>query len=339
MTTSPKPLRRLARGVAHVLFVLMLALATAWATLAVYFQLTGVARSLAFASLALACLATLILWFQSRRKAWATFVLAAVVVGAWYQTIHPRQDRDWQAEVAHGVTADVDGPIVTLHNVRNFYWTSDSEAVPDWQTVTVNLDQLSSLDMFTSTWGNPDLAHLIVSFGFADGQHIAFSVEIRKEVGEVYSSLGGFFRKYELVLIAAQENDVVRVRTNMRHEDVHIFPVALPDDKRRDLFLQFVGLGNQLAERPKFYNTITANCTSTVFLLVRSFQPNLPLDRRIILSGRLPEYIDEMGGLQGDMPMDQRRAEGAITARAQTIGTGQDFSAFIRGDGRGAVSN
>ena len=69
MTTSPKPLRRLARGVAHVLFVLMLALATAWATLAVYFQLTGVARSLAFASLALACLATLILWFQSRRKA------------------------------------------------------------------------------------------------------------------------------------------------------------------------------------------------------------------------------------------------------------------------------
>ena len=75
---------------------------------------------------------------------------------------------------------------------------------------------------------------------------------------------------------------MVRVRTNMRHEDVHIFPVALPADKQRDLFLQFVGLGNQLAEKAKFYNTITANCTSTVFLLVRTFQPNLPLDRRII---------------------------------------------------------
>ena len=339
MTTSPKPLHRVARGVAHVLFVLMLALATTWAALAMHFQLTGLVRTLALAALAMACLATLILRFQSRRKAWATFALSAVLVAGWYQTIRPQQNRDWQPEVAHGVTADVNGPIVTLHNVRNFNWTSETEAVPDWQTVTVNLDQLSSLDMFTSTWGNPDIAHLIVSFGFDDGQHIAFSVEIRKEVGETYSSLGGFFRKYELVLIAAQENDVVRVRTNMRHEDVHIFPVALPADKRRDLFLQFVGLGNQLAEQPKFYNTITANCTSTVFLLVRSFQPNLPLDRRIILSGRLPEYIDEMGGLQGDEPMAQRRAEGAITARAQTIGAGQDFSAFIRGGLRSTASN
>lgn len=339
MPPSPKPLHRFARGLAHTFFVLMLALATAWAALALWFQLSGALRLVAFALLGVACLATLILRFQSRRKAWATFALSAVLVGAWYQTIHPRQDRNWQPEVAHGVTADINGPVVTLHNIRNFNWTSETEAVPDWQTLTVNLDQLTGLDMFTSTWGNPDIAHLIVSFGFADGQHVAFSVEIRKEVAETYSTLGGFFRKYELVLIGAQENDVVRVRTNMRHEDVHLFPVALPADKQRDLFLQFVGLGNQLAEKAKFYNTITANCTSTVFLLVRTFQPNLPLDRRIILSGRLPEYIDEMGGLQGDAPMDQRRAEGAITARAQTIGAEQDFSTFIRGDGTATASN
>ena len=49
-----------------------------------------------------------------------------------------------------------------------------------------------------------------------------------------------------------------------------------------------------------------------------------------LLSGQLPEYIDELGGLPGNTPMVQRRQLAAITARAQTILPDQDYAALIR---------
>ena len=49
---------------------------------------------------------------------------------------------------------------------------------------------------------------------FDDGRHLAVSIETRKERGEVYSALRGFFRQYELYYVVADERDVVRLRTN-----------------------------------------------------------------------------------------------------------------------------
>ena len=328
--TPPTPLRRFGRGLGHAGFVILLALASAWAATALYIQLKGGVQIAALAALGLAVLAVLILRFRKRRLGWAGFAIVALAVGGWYQTIHPRQDRDWAPDVAHGVSGTVAGDLVTLNNVRNFDWTSDAEAVPRWESRSYDLSQLQSVDMITSTWGDPNIAHLIVSFGFADGAHVDFSVEIRKEKGESFSSIGGFFRQFELVLIAADEADVVKVRTNYRGEDVHLFPVKLDAAQRRALLLRYIAFGNQLAAAPVFYNTATANCASTVYSLVQVIKPDMPLDRRLLFSGQLPEYIDELGGLPGDMPMDQRRKLAEISAVAQGWQPGQDFSALIR---------
>ncbi len=327
---NPSRLRTSARWLAHAGFIILLAATTAWAATALWVQLSGLTETLALTALAIAFISILTLHFIQRRKAWAVFAVTAVAVGGWYQTIQPRQDRNWAPDVAHGISGTVTGSIATLHNVRNFNWTSDAQGTPLWETRTYNLDQLETVDMITSTWGDPDIAHLIVSFGFADHQHVAFSVEIRKEVGESFSSIGGFFRQFELVLIAADENDVVRVRTNQRGEDVHLFPVKLKPEQQRTLFLTYLDLGNRLAEQPQFYNTVTANCASTVYHLVQAIKPDMPLDRRLLFSGQLPEYIDELGGLPGTMPMAERRAAAAISARALTITSGQDYSTLIR---------
>lgn len=326
----PTPLRRFGRGLGHLGFVVLLALGTAWTATAVYIQLHGWVQIAVLAALALVVLAILILRFGKRRLGWAGFAIAAMAVGGWYQTIHPRQDRDWALDVAHGVSGVVAGDLLTLSNVRNFDWTSDLEAVPHWETRSYDLRQLQTVDMITSTWGDPNIAHLIVSFGFKGGEHVDFSVEIRKEKGESFSSIGGFFRQFELVLIAADEADVVKVRTNYRGEDVHLFPVNLDAAQRRALLLRYVGFGNQLAEAPVFYNTVTGNCASTVYSLVQVIKPDMPLDHRLLFSGQLPEYIDELGGLIGDMPMDQRRKLAEISALAIALQPGADFSALIR---------
>jgi len=121
------------------------------------------------------------------------------------------------------------------------------------------------------------------------------------------------------------------VRSNFRGEAVHLFPVKLDAAQRRALLLRYIGFGNELAAAPQFYNTVTANCASTVYGLVQVIKPDMPLDYRLLYSGQLPEYIDELGGLAGDVPMDQRRAAAAISAKAQGWQPGQDFSALIRG--------
>lgn len=328
--TTDQPRSRFFSRMRHAGFVLLVGLACAWAAAALSLQLAGVVEWLCLATLALAGGVVLALRFRQPGRAWAVLAISALAVAGWYQTLQPRQDRDWAPDVAHGVSARLEGAIVTLENVRNFAWSSADAAVPRWETRRYDLDQLQTVDMITSTWGDPDIAHLIVSFGFADGQRVAFSVEIRKELGESFSSIGGFFRQFELALIAADENDIVRLRTNLRGEDVHLFPVKLNADQRRVLFLSYVNFGNQLAARPEFYNTVTANCASTVYTLVKVIKPDMPLDSRLLFSGQLPEYIDELGGLQGDVPMVERRLSAAISAKARAADPGADFSAVIR---------
>jgi hypothetical protein len=255
-----------------------------------------------------------------------------IAAAAWWSTIRPTNDGNWQADVAHGVTADIDGNLVTLQNVRNFTWTGDREFTPPpvWETRSYNLDELTEADVFTSVWGDPNIAHVMISFGFADGRHVLFSAETRKQVGQVYSTFGGFFRMYPLVLIAADERDAIHWRTDARQnpiETVSMFPMALDAAQRRALFLQFLDMGNDMAEHPRFYNTATANCTTVPWKLARMVDPRLPLNWRILLSAHLPEYLHGLGVISPGTPFDQVRAN----ARLHPFGPiSEDSIAFSR---------
>ena len=101
------------------------------------------------------------------------------------------------------------------------------------------------------------IAHIIVSFGFA-GEHVAISIETRKEKGEAYSSIAGFFRRYELIYVVGDERDLIRVRTNYRRpeEEVYLYRTRARPDNARRLFLEYVDRINQLNEQPEFYNTL-----------------------------------------------------------------------------------
>ncbi len=121
----------------------------------------------------------------------------------------------------------IDGNRVTLRNVRNFAWRTPTEYIARWETRCYDLERLVSVDMIMSYWSRRTIAHMLVSFGFEDGEHVAFSVEIRRERHESYSEIGGFFKEFELSVIAADERDVVRVRTNVRGEDAYLYRVRM----------------------------------------------------------------------------------------------------------------
>ncbi len=216
-----------------LLLGMVVAGATAWGALALYYsdfagEWTRIAIALAFGLCGLATLAVLAAWPHWRGRAVAGFLVVFAAVIVWWSRIEPSNDRAWQPEVAVLPYATLDGDLVTVHNIRNFDYRSETDFTP-----LLRQDLRSARAPGGGPgrvyWMGPDIAHIFVSFGFGDGDHLAVSIETRKEEGESYSTLKGFFRQYELFYVVADERDVIRLRTNYRKdppEDVYVYRVA-----------------------------------------------------------------------------------------------------------------
>jgi uncharacterized protein DUF4105 len=252
----------------------------------------------------------------------------ALLIG--WRRIAPSNDRIWADEVAQITTGSVDGNRVTLHNVRNFDWRTKSDFTARWETRHYDLNRIQSVDMIVSYWTIPAIAHMLISFGFDGGEQIVFSVEVRRQKHQSFSEIGGFFKEFELSIVAADERDVIRVRTNVRGEEAYLYRIRMPVPAIRSLFLGYIDQGNTLVRIPRFYNTITVNCTTLVYHMMQHIVGYLPLNYRLLLTGYLPEYVHRVGGLDDRFSLEELRARGRITDRARRSDRSDSFSADIR---------
>jgi hypothetical protein len=318
---------------ARVSMTLIVGLAATWGAFALSYQLpghhlwkaVGVALWVAFSLAVL-----IVLWGRRMAEGFVAFAAAFAIMLVWWVRIPPSNDHVWADEVAQMTYGTVDGPHVTLHNVRNFDWRSDSDYTPRWETRHYDLDKLRSVDMIMSYWTGPAIAHMLVSFGFDDATHVVFSVEIRRRQGEGFSAIGGFFKEFGLSIIAADERDVIRVRTNVRGEDDYLYGIRMPVPEMRSLFLAYIDQANGLVRTPRFYNTVTANCATLVYHMTKRIVSDLPLSYSLLLTGYLPEYLYRIGGLDRDYPFAELRTRGRITGRAKAADRSETFSQDIR---------
>jgi hypothetical protein len=260
----------------------------------------------------------------------STFWVAALVWSGWWLSLTPSHERLWAAEVARLPTGSLSGETLTMSNVRNFEWSSVSAAVERWETRSYDLGKLDSLDLFASYWSGEVMAHLILSFGFSDGQRLAISIETRRERDEAWSALAGFFKSYELIYVAADERDVVRLRTNVRGEDVRLYRIKSAPETRKRLLIQYVHEMNALAERARFYHTVWTNCTTQIAGIVRSVGRSIPLDWRIIASGYVPNLLYDLDLLDRSLPFDELRRAANIVPRAKAADADPRFPELIR---------
>ncbi|MGB3836426.1 DUF4105 domain-containing protein [Castellaniella sp.] len=321
--------------ITHLMLSAILLLVLAWGMGALRFQAPGgfVGRLLwmvlwlVLGGMAIASIWLPWAWLHLARWAW---IAAGILMLLWWFSLRPSNQRLWADDVARSLQGQIDGQVVTLRNIRNFDWRSDTDYTVRWQDARYDLETLLSVDMALSYWMGPAIAHTLVSFGFADGRHLVFSVEIRKERDEAYSAAGGFFKQFERSIVAAEERDILYVRAGPRGEQVFLYPVQMPPTAVRQLFLAYVKSANRLAQTPRFYNTLTANCTTLVYDMVRPIVPGLPMDIRLILSGYLPQYLYRHHGLDNTRPLDVLRRQADITARAAQAGPAEVFSRQIR---------
>jgi len=260
-----------------------------------------------------------------------TLLIFAGVGGLW-TSLFPSNDRAWTQDVSRTPWGEVRGDEVIVHNVRNFAYRTEEDYDVRYEDRTVRISELSEVDILVTYWGSKPIAHIMVSFGFGDGQFLAVSIETRKEQGESYSAVNGFFRNYELAYVVADERDVVALRTNYRspQEQVYVLRTQIALENGRKLFLDYIHSMNNLREHPRFYNTLTTNCTTQVLRHVWAFGSDARYNWQILLSGYVPEYLYENDTLMPGMSLEEIMQRSLVNDKAHDVALDQSFSMAIR---------
>ncbi|WKZ57358.1 MAG: DUF4105 domain-containing protein [Bdellovibrionota bacterium] len=261
-------------------------------------------------------LLSICLWWRTR-SGLGSLALSMIVLG-WWLSLQPRNDRNWLPDVARLAEAQFDGDAVTILNVRNFAYQSETESIERWDTRTYDLSTITGIDFILSYWGSPLIAHTIVSWEFADGRHLAISIETRKEAGEQYSALKGFFRQYELYFVIADERDVINLRTNHRGEDVYLYRLHVSPDEARRLLVEYLKEANSLAKHPRWYNAFSHNCTTGIRKIRFAVGQGRPWDWRIAVNGYIDQLGYERGMIDNSLPFPEIRQRRPYNGKGQS---------------------
>ena len=313
--------------------VLLIAPLAAWAAMALWFRLPAPewAKAAAAGAFSLIAIATVAAVFTRRR--WAALLAFAFAFGGvviWWNTVKPPADGDWAPDVARQTTGTLNGDILTLSDVRDFDWRTDNDFTERWSPRSYDLSKLKTLDLFLIYWAGPEMAHLIMSFGFDGGEKLAWSIEIRRQKNGQYSPVADAFKTDALVSLATTERNSVRLRANVRGEDARLYRLRTSPEQARTLLLEYVAEANALAQHPAFYNSITTNCTTAVAKLIRAAGGTLPFDWRLIANGYLPGYLYDRNAVVTTIPLSELTALAAIDKRARAADQSPDFSRLIR---------
>jgi hypothetical protein len=262
----------------------------------------------------------------------AIILLACIFIVVHFST-KPSNNRDWNDDQSILATADIKDNLVSIHNIRNFSYTSTTNYTHAYYDKTFDLNKMKGVWYVVEPFsGIPGSAHTFLSFEFEDDQFVSISVEIRKEKGETYDPIKGLLNKYELMYVIADERDVIKLRSNYRKDLVYVYPVKTTTEKAQELFLDMIERANNLSQHPEFYNTITNTCTTNIMRHVNKITPDrVPFfNLRILLPANSDKLAYDLGLINTNLSFEEARKRYFINDRAEKYATSSDFSVKIR---------
>lgn len=308
-------------------------LLSVWTSGALYFDLPVQALRAPAALLYLISVMVGMLFFRRNHKGLVIAVVGFIVVAVWWFSLLPSNDRKWRSDDLATAYAEIAVDQITIHNVRNCKYRSETDYTCSWETRSYDPAALRGADIFITWWGSPWIAHPIVSYDFGPEGHVAFSIETRHVTGQDYSSVRGFFRQYMLTYTVSDERDVIRLRTNYRKgEDVYLFRTAVNQPIARHVFVEYLQRVNSLHKHPEWYNALTNNCTTNIAVSAAEAQQRpVRFDWRVLLNGKMDEMMYEHGSLlTGGLSFPALKGQAHINTAAKAAGDSSDFSKLIR---------
>ena len=323
-------MKRFFKLAAKGLFVVVAAIMTLWAMVAIYYSNLPW-HSLRAAAAVAFLIVCVVIFFAVKpfRKAVLIFLAVFTVTLVWWFLIPASNNRNWQPDVAMLPSAVIDGNTLTVRNIRNCDYRTETDYTVSYYDKTFDLSKLQGADLFICYWGPTLIAHTIMSFDFADGQHLCISIETRKEIGEEYSAVKGFFKQYELIYITADERDLIRLRTNFRKETVYLYRLTAEPFLVREVLLDYLKTINRMNDRPEWYNALTDNCTTAIRGHTAPYAHG-KMSWKILANGYLDTLLYERKAIDTDMPFEQMKAVSRINDKAIKAGSASDFSIMIR---------
>ena len=270
------------------------------------------------------------------KKILLTLGLFLIIFIVWQGSKKVPMQGDWQEQLAIIPTAEFNGDLVTVKNVRNFrYYPTEKDMYPAYYDKTYNLTQVKKVWYVTEPFNeNQSAAHTLVSFEFNNGDFLAISIEARKTKEQTYSIWKGMLRTYPLVYIAADERDVILLRANLRKDKVYVYPVKLekPENGRLLLVDMLTRMNELVTTKPAWYNTLFANCTSSIAKHVNKITPGRIsiFSWQLWLTASADELALKHGLLDTDLPIEQAREKYSINAISEKVGDVSSYSVEIR---------
>src|SRR6202158_178694 len=152
------------RGVGITGMWCTLALLTLWAAAALHVHFRVAALRVPLAVIYVLGTIAILLKVESRRWAAALCFACFCVVLGWWLSLKPSNDGAWQPDVARTAWAEMDGDRVTIHNLRNCDYRTETNYTNCWSDRTVYLSQIRAADFFLTNWGLRWATHPLLRF-------------------------------------------------------------------------------------------------------------------------------------------------------------------------------
>jgi hypothetical protein len=257
---------------------------------------------------------------------------------AWQEVLPPvsvpSNDRDWIVEHKVLASAEMKGEQVTIHNVRDADFYTYRDCLVDYYDKTFAISDVQNVDFVVVPFNEQRaLAHTLLSFGFADGDRVGVSVEVRLERGEEYHPASGLLGQFELIYVVASEKDLIRVRTEHRKCDVYAYRSVATPQQCQQLLIDMLRRVNQLRDKPELYDSISNNCTTNIVQHINHLAPGkVPQDYRVLLPGFSDQLAYDLKLIDTSLPFEEVKRRARVNDLVQKYRDDPNFSARIRGE-------
>ncbi len=247
----------------------------------------------------------------------------------------PSLDRNWMKTDKILAGIDFYENKVFIKNIRDFKHISLEEFEVNYYDSTFYLDKINSVYYIVEPFWYFDWpAHTMLSFGFSDWQYVVISVELRKEVWESFNPFLWIANRYELMYLIWSERDLIRLRANVRKNEVRMYPIKASKEKMQSLFVSMLKRADRLSRYPEFYNTIYNTCATNILKHVNELREEKdkisPFNLKIILPYNSDKIVFDEWLMNTELNFEEARKHFKINELSIKYWDSKNYSQKIR---------
>jgi hypothetical protein len=233
----------------------------------------------------------------------------------------PSLHREWtdDAQILPDVT--IKDNLVTVQNLRDWRYTKGATISREYYQETFDVNKISKAYFLLNPFGTwQGVGHAFFTFEFEDGKAVSISVEARRENNESFSAIHGLFNQFELWYTWGSPADLFARRAIYHDEDLYMYPLLIKPETVRGLFIDLAQTTEQLETNPKFYNTLTSNCTNVLADSAnRVNKGSIPWTWARIFTGFSDEKLYQLKLIPHDVPFEEQFTRSRIDQKIKQI--------------------